>query len=281
MARVKTSDIRIEDPCSESLDRMERSANARYCERCRRKVHDLSSMTRRQARRFLEAADDVCVSYAYDDDGNVEFRHPVSAALLERRDDVRRLVTVAVAVPLVTVAACNRTPAAQRESVTVSAPSASAAQCEDLIQTKTREVEGLQAALDSAKNEDERARASVELRGSGDHTRASDANSRLAVAPRRAPRRTPSSTPQAIHIGTRSFRPGSGWGRTRRPRCTRLRGFPTRQRVRRAPATVATVAVAAAEPSCPPPWVLPFGSGKRARSSRRRPRRRQRGSFVV
>jgi hypothetical protein len=121
-------------------------------------------MTKRQARRFIAgAADDVCVSYAYDDDGSIVFRHPVSAAFRGRRDDVRRLVTVAATVPLVAVAACNRAPPAHRESVTVAVPSASAAQCDDLIRSKTDEVTKLQNALDMARNDKERERIENDL----------------------------------------------------------------------------------------------------------------------
>jgi hypothetical protein len=66
---MKASEICIEDPCKEDLDQMPRTLNARFCDRCRRKVHDLSSMRRRDAEAFIARAEDVCVSFAYDGDG--------------------------------------------------------------------------------------------------------------------------------------------------------------------------------------------------------------------
>jgi hypothetical protein len=160
---MKASDIRIEDPCAEDLDRMPRSLNARFCDRCRRKVHDLSSMTRREAEAFIAGAEEACVSFAYDDDGDIVFRHPVTAALLAGRDEARRMLTVAATVPILATAACHRTETTDREAkahLVAVASAASTAPCEsDLM----GEITKLKTALTSAKDEAGRARIETDL----------------------------------------------------------------------------------------------------------------------
>jgi len=154
---MKATEIRIADPCGEDLDRMPRSPSGRFCSRCQRKVHDLSSMTRTDAQAFLTGADDICVSYVYDDNGEIVFRSQAKALLLARRDDARRLLTVVATVPIMAAAACNRAEPTRSDALAIAAASGSAAQCDDPVQIKKDEVSALKTSLNAAKDEEERA----------------------------------------------------------------------------------------------------------------------------
>jgi hypothetical protein len=119
-------------------------------------VHDLSSMTRAGVQAFLARADDVCVSYVYDDDGDIVFQSPAKISMLVRRDDARRFLTVAAAVPIMAVAACNRSEPPQREAAALAAAAASSTQCDDPVQIKKDEVSALKTSLNAAKDDEER-----------------------------------------------------------------------------------------------------------------------------
>lgn len=76
---------------------MTRDGQKRFCDACKKHVHDLSSMSPAEARAVLDAprARDLCVRYLYDDEGNVLFRPSydlVPPSMLAR---VRRFVTAA------------------------------------------------------------------------------------------------------------------------------------------------------------------------------------------
>lgn len=56
----------------------------RFCFECRKKVHDLSAMTKDEARGFLRdnAVNDICVSYQHHEDGTLVFRAPKPAPVV-------------------------------------------------------------------------------------------------------------------------------------------------------------------------------------------------------
>jgi hypothetical protein len=120
-------------------------------------------MTRADAQAFLARADDVCVSYVYDDNREIVFRSPAKTSMLLRRDDARRFLTVAATVPIMAVAACNRSEPAQREALALAAAAASAAQCDDPVRIKKDEVSSLRTSLNAAKDDVERSELASKL----------------------------------------------------------------------------------------------------------------------
>jgi hypothetical protein len=77
---VHERDVEIPEPCHADWDTMRPEDRGRFCFQCQNKVHDLSAMTERDAKRFLaDAADgdaDVCVSYLAHTDGSIDFVAP-------------------------------------------------------------------------------------------------------------------------------------------------------------------------------------------------------------
>lgn len=75
---MRSQDIEIPEPCHADWDAMRPEDRGRYCFECRKKVHDLSSMTEDEAEQFLArtACEDVCISYEHDDEGTLVFRTP-------------------------------------------------------------------------------------------------------------------------------------------------------------------------------------------------------------
>lgn len=67
----------------------------RFCSDCKKFVHDLSAMTRAEAREVLESrpAEGLCVRYLYDAHGDVVFRDTLPAAFLSR---AKRIAAAAV-----------------------------------------------------------------------------------------------------------------------------------------------------------------------------------------
>lgn len=118
---MKRQDISIPSPCTSSpFEDVADKDPTRYCQSCDERVHNLSAMTRRQARRFIAESDDPCVRYLYREDTNeVLFRdsefvtrhRSAKVQLQSQRRGVRRLLqAAAVAVPLL-IAGCDDDPA--------------------------------------------------------------------------------------------------------------------------------------------------------------------------
>ena len=72
--------IRIDEPCPASWERMAGDERVRFCEGCRKHVHNLSAMTRTEAERLVcDGAGNLCVRFARGEDGIVqtlEYRTP-------------------------------------------------------------------------------------------------------------------------------------------------------------------------------------------------------------
>ncbi len=80
----------------------------RFCGECRKHVHDLSSMTRHEAREVLQSrpTEGLCVRYLYDAHGDVVFRGaPMPASFLSRA----KRIAAAAALPM-SLAACSGAP---------------------------------------------------------------------------------------------------------------------------------------------------------------------------
>lgn len=95
--------IQVKTPCGRDFEAMRREGKKRFCEACRTHVHDLSSMTRAEAKALLEspATQGLCVRFLYDDRGNAVFADDVvSASSLLRKAKRAAAATVALALPL-------------------------------------------------------------------------------------------------------------------------------------------------------------------------------------
>ncbi len=100
---MKARDIHIPEPCHEDWDRMTPGERGRFCAACRQTVHDLSSMTERDAARLLASDGDICVSYESGAGGEVRF----AAEPLVPLSRLRRGLPIAAAASLsLALAAC-------------------------------------------------------------------------------------------------------------------------------------------------------------------------------
>jgi hypothetical protein len=72
----------IAEPCHEDWDAMDPEAQGRFCGKCTKSVHDLSSMEEHEARALLKAraGSHMCVRYEHDADGAIRFRRPAVLA---------------------------------------------------------------------------------------------------------------------------------------------------------------------------------------------------------
>ena len=70
---ISTREVPVPTRCHADRERMRPSATGRYCGECEQHVHDLSSMTERQARRLMARAvsERLCVSYSVEPDGSL------------------------------------------------------------------------------------------------------------------------------------------------------------------------------------------------------------------
>src|SRR4051812_3832533 len=95
----------IPSPCTQDWDAMAGDAVRRHCAVCDKQVIDLSALPRKQAARVLKvgAARGLCVRYAHDEAGQVQFREPplIPPALLVQG---RRL---ALSAGLAALTSCN------------------------------------------------------------------------------------------------------------------------------------------------------------------------------
>jgi len=109
---MRAKHLPIASPCHEDWDAMRPTGCGKHCQACDKPVYDLSAMTEKQARALLvkNAERDICISYLFDDQGNVSFRAPKKAPM------------VAAAVVATALAAC--TPIHNADAVQEAAPTA-------------------------------------------------------------------------------------------------------------------------------------------------------------
>lgn len=72
---MRSQDIDIPEPCHADWDAMRPEDRGRFCFECSKTVHDLSAMTKDEARTFLRrnACNDICVSFEHDAEGTLVF----------------------------------------------------------------------------------------------------------------------------------------------------------------------------------------------------------------
>lgn len=72
---MKRTDLDIASPCTQDWNTMTTEGKKRFCDACKKHVHDLSQMSEPEARAVVDAppAEGLCVRYLYDAFGNVLF----------------------------------------------------------------------------------------------------------------------------------------------------------------------------------------------------------------
>jgi hypothetical protein len=84
---MRATDIHIESPCGADWQSMKPGDRKRFCDACKKHVHDLSAMSKDEAREVLSSppTEGLCVRYLYDAHGDVVFRDtPMPASFLSR-----------------------------------------------------------------------------------------------------------------------------------------------------------------------------------------------------
>jgi hypothetical protein len=72
MSRMSLNQIEVAEPCDVSWDQMAGNGAGRFCEHCRKTVHDLSAMSKDQAERLVcESGGNLCVRFARAADGEM------------------------------------------------------------------------------------------------------------------------------------------------------------------------------------------------------------------
>ncbi len=102
---MQATEIAIETPCGQDWQSMKPGDRKRFCGECKKHVHDLSSMSRAEAREVLQSrpTEGLCVRYLYDAHGDVVFRDaPIPASFLSRA----KRIAAAAALPM-SLAACS------------------------------------------------------------------------------------------------------------------------------------------------------------------------------
>ena len=135
---MNRSEIPIPTPCGADWNDMTPAGRSRFCDACRKHVHDLSEMTSDEARTLLSspATEGLCVRYLCDTSGAVVFRPEPAVRLVapSRLARVKRYAAAAAALALpMSLNACMGTsvgpaqklaPAAAAPSTSGSAPTA-------------------------------------------------------------------------------------------------------------------------------------------------------------
>ena len=70
---IKRQDVVIESPCNANWSAMQRGDKSRFCNACKKTVHDLAGMAQREAAVLVAkpATEDLCVRYLHDELGHV------------------------------------------------------------------------------------------------------------------------------------------------------------------------------------------------------------------
>ncbi len=107
---MNRADINVTTPCGMSWDAMKAEgpkAVKRFCGECKKHVHDLSKMSKSDARKLLasETTEGLCVRYLYDERGDVVFAGDarlLATNALTRMARAKRFVaaTAALALPM-------------------------------------------------------------------------------------------------------------------------------------------------------------------------------------
>lgn len=119
------SKIQIANPCSENFDEMSGEGAKRFCDSCDKHVHNLSDMTREEARKLLRDNKEagICVVYMFDESNRVRFRDDLNFRRPSKGQlrGLKKLLAAAAMVPvLATLPACD--PSTYEEPAAIEQP---------------------------------------------------------------------------------------------------------------------------------------------------------------
>jgi hypothetical protein len=99
---MNRNDIPIASPCGEDWTTMRGTNTRRFCDSCKKHVHDLSAMTEAEAAELMatRATEGLCVRYLYDADGRIAFAPKVVPVSMLSRAKRHAVAALAVAAPL-------------------------------------------------------------------------------------------------------------------------------------------------------------------------------------
>ncbi len=98
------SQVTIHTPCDVEWSTLERRAKGRFCGHCNKLVHDLSSLSEREARKVLASVSEtLCVRYLHDETGEIYFAERL---VPPKRLTRGRAGALAIAAPLL-IQACG------------------------------------------------------------------------------------------------------------------------------------------------------------------------------
>jgi len=107
---MQREDLTIETPCQQDWAGMKPAAmKKRFCDACKLHVHDLTAMTKREAKTVLasESTEGLCVRYLYDQHGAVVFSDDPRLVAPSALVRAKRFVTGAMVIALpMTLTAC-------------------------------------------------------------------------------------------------------------------------------------------------------------------------------
>src|SRR5687768_11343989 len=105
---MRRQDLPIESPCGQDFSGMKPAGmRKRFCDTCKMHVHDLSKMTRREAKTLLssEETEGLCIRYLHDQHGDIVFTDSLVRAKRFA------LGALAVAMPMTLTACMGAAPA--------------------------------------------------------------------------------------------------------------------------------------------------------------------------
>ena len=105
---MRREDLPIETPCGQDFSGMKPAGmKKRFCDTCKAHVHDLSKMTRREAKTLLssEETEGLCIRYLHDQHGDIVFTDSLVRAKRFA------LGALAVAMPMTLTACMGAAPA--------------------------------------------------------------------------------------------------------------------------------------------------------------------------
>lgn len=105
---MRTDDLPIASPCGQDWTGMKPAGmKKRFCDTCKMHVHDLSKMSRREAKTLLssEATEGLCIRYLHDQHGDIVFTDSLVRAKRFA------LGALAVAMPMTLTACMGAAPA--------------------------------------------------------------------------------------------------------------------------------------------------------------------------
>jgi hypothetical protein len=127
---MRTSEIPILSPCSADWRTMKPQDRKRFCDSCKKHVHDLSAMTSAEARAVLASPplEGLCVRYLHDAHGDIVFQaDPIPPTFLVRAKRLAAYAALPVAMAACTVGRATPPPVMGAPACPFPPPPASAA----------------------------------------------------------------------------------------------------------------------------------------------------------